>query len=370
MAELIEENTGAGFSDKEQRMMTVLNKWDDAFFNQDAQALKALLAEDVVQHPDHIVTETDRRGPEQVARFHAKFFENYKTKHLPVVHAVNEKTNSAYCLWDDEDVIMKPERFDESLPASGSVTSLSGIWRLVMDGEMRIKDIWFLRQLTREEKKHRLKHRPNQLYSDFHAKSLVGPKLELSGKQVEKMHAAAEAFNQAWSTGDVKSVHEIMSAEAHTVNPIFGEKKGSRQEWEEMVNDVFKVWEVKSNEVDIAVTPSSNKAFIWWHVRGVQKDTQQDQVMYGLNLLVFDPKEGLITEVVGFRQPLQSEHAHIFKAGSYLEMKDTKQGEAAGAAGGGEGTSSGQADADTQTAGGEVGKAGPKEAGVQTETVA
>ena len=36
--------------------------------------------------------------------------------------------------------------------------------------------------------------------------------------------------------------------------------------------------------------------------------------MYGLNLLVFDPKEGIITDVVGFRQPLTSEHDHIFKA--------------------------------------------------------
>lgn len=41
------------------------------------------------------------------------------------------------------------------------------------------------------------------------------------------------------------------------------------------VKDVFRVWEVRSNDVDIAVTPSSNKAFIHWHVRGVQKDTQQ-----------------------------------------------------------------------------------------------
>ncbi len=30
-------------------------------------------------------------------------------------------------------------------------------------------------------------------------------------------------------------------------------------------------WEVLSNDVDIAVTPSSNKAFIHWHVRGRQK---------------------------------------------------------------------------------------------------
>jgi hypothetical protein len=41
------------------------------------------------------------------------------------------------------------------------------------------------------------------------------------------------------------------------------------------VQDVFKYWEVKHNDVDIAITPSSNKAFIFWHVRGVQKDTQE-----------------------------------------------------------------------------------------------
>lgn len=34
-------------------------------------------------------------------------------------------------------------------------------------------------------------------------------------------------------------------------------------------------WEVRSNEVDIAVTPSSNKAFIHWHVRGLEKASQQ-----------------------------------------------------------------------------------------------
>lgn len=213
---------------------------------------------------------------------------------------------------------MRAEKFDEQLPASGSMTSLSGIWRLVLDEQLKVRHIWFLRQLTREEKKFRLKHRPSQLYTDFKAKALVGPQLDLSDRQVAKMQAATEAFNEAWRTGDVRAVHDLMSPASHTINPIFGERKSSREEWEEMVKDVFRVWEVRSNDVDIAVTPSSNKAFIHWHVRGVQKDTQQEQDLYGLNLLCFDPKEMLISEVVGFRQPLASEHDHIFKAGSYM----------------------------------------------------
>lgn len=40
----------------------------------------------------------------------------------------------------------------------------------------------------------------------------------------------------------------------------------------------------------------------------------QENELYGLNLLVFDVHQGIIVDVVGFRQPLVSEHEHIFKA--------------------------------------------------------
>ena len=54
------------------------------------------------------MAEHDLKGPEEVARFHSKvctplqLFTNYQFKHLPVVRAANERTNSVYCLWDDE----------------------------------------------------------------------------------------------------------------------------------------------------------------------------------------------------------------------------------------------------------------------------
>ncbi|KAI7838992.1 hypothetical protein COHA_007232 [Chlorella ohadii] len=256
----------------------------DAHFNQDAEALKKLLAGDVVQHADRIVTDHDRKGPEAVSLFFAKYYANY----------------------EDQQCVLHVGR--------------RGIWRFVLDSSLKVKEIWFLRQLTREEKKHRLNYRPSQLYSDFHAKSLVGPTLDLSEKQIAKMHAAAEAFNEAWRTGDPSAVHDLLAPDCHTINPVFGDKKASRQEWEETLKDVFRFWQVKSNTVDIAVTPSSNKAFIWWHVQGVQKDTKQDNDMYGLNLLVFDAqRDMLIKDIVGYRQPLQSEVEHIFKAGSYQD---------------------------------------------------
>ena len=35
------------------------------------------------------------------------------------------------------------------------------------------------------------------------------------------------------------------------------------------------VWEVHASTADIAVTPKSNKAFLFWSVKGVEKETQQ-----------------------------------------------------------------------------------------------
>ncbi len=49
-------------------------------------------------------------------------------KHFPIVRAVDEERRSVFCLWDDEELIMRPERFDESLPASGNATNVSGGW--------------------------------------------------------------------------------------------------------------------------------------------------------------------------------------------------------------------------------------------------
>lgn len=46
---------------------------------------------------------------------------------------------------------------------------------------------------------------------------------------------------QTWRSGDVRAVHDLLAPGCHTVAPIFGDKKASRQEWEEMVRDVFQV---------------------------------------------------------------------------------------------------------------------------------
>ena len=117
------------------------------------------------------------------------------------------------------------EKLDEELPASGSSTDIAGgpishpacrslsrmsgdsltamhappwpgIWKLAYDQDGKVQHIFCLRQLTREEKKYRLKLRPNQTYVDFSAGSLLGPELELTPEQVARMADAASRFNE------------------------------------------------------------------------------------------------------------------------------------------------------------------------------
>lgn len=63
-------------------------------------------------------------------------------------------------------------------------------------GRGKVQHIFCLRQLTRKEKKYRLKLRPNQTYVDFSAGSLLGPELELTPEQVDRMADAASRFNE------------------------------------------------------------------------------------------------------------------------------------------------------------------------------
>ena len=76
------------------------------------------------------------------------------------------------------------------------------------------------------------------------------------------------------------------------------------------------VWEVKSNDVDIAVTPSSNKAFIHWHVRGVQKETQQVRRRVGRSGRLAIRQAGLSISLHGAISAIDPQRTHLPAAGT------------------------------------------------------
>ena len=411
----------------------------DACFNGDAAALQqSLLADTAVLHADHLVTEHDRTGAAAVAGFFGGYFDTYQVcepervpphrlsarvrqarraclaspvrrscvesswggqapsaaylppapqfKHFSIASAVCAKSRAVYCLWDDEDVIMKvwrrkggewscmhtacaelparpadpaqAERFDEDLPASGSLTSLSGGYQwLRLRGALQLiatgaalpiplppappahllqasgawwstlrarsatfgstassparrrstgcgpvqarlgwggsadampsvhtKTCTFLTRINPAPPPlHPAQAPPGSLVQRLSRKgaagAAAGPQRGGGGKDggsrrsVQRGERAIRALlrviphppshliprtlarlctssytalpppppPQAWRTGNVSAVHRAMAPTCHSVNPIFGERKSSREEWEQMVQDVFKV---------------------------------------------------------------------------------------------------------------------------------
>lgn len=82
----------------------------------------------------------------------------------------------------------------------------------------------------------------------------------------------------------------------------------------------LQVWKPDQVKCSIAVTSDSNKAFIYWASHGEQTDTHQENHFYGLNLLVFNEK-CVVTEILGFRQPLASERPQFLKADAKAAAK-------------------------------------------------
>lgn len=237
--------------------------------------MKSLLSDAAILHSDGgLTTSEDIVGKHNITRHFQKFFNNYLYKG-PLIGCRAVSDTSAYSLFDIEQVMQRPEKYDVEIPARGSQMVLTGVWRLVFDttttkeegkeeGHTKlITNIWMLRSLTHEEKRYQLKAL-EPLYSDFRAKQCMGPELPPDDTRTASFLKAAQAFDHSWHSGDTSTFKDIMYNDVISINPVFGGMKKSRDEYEGMVSSVEEYWDVEWSDSDIAVTPRSNKAFLWW----------------------------------------------------------------------------------------------------------
>jgi hypothetical protein len=288
--------------------------------------MQSLLGDTTTLHSDGgLTTSTDIVGKQAITQHFKKFFNSYLYKG-PLIGCRAVSDTSVYSLFDIEQVIQRPEKYDVQILGRGSQMVLTGIWRLVFDPKEEkdkkkktITDIWMLRSLTHEEKKYKLKQMPP--YTDFKARQCMGPELPPNDARTGSFLKAAQTFDHSWHSGDISVLKDIMYDDVSSINPVFGEMKKSRKEYEEMVAGVKEFWDVDWSDSDIAVTAGSNKAFLWWRVHGTEKKKEEDkeegkaQDMWGINVLEFEcggeeeKKVGgcKLKRVVGFRQPLLTE---------------------------------------------------------------
>lgn len=275
--------------------------------------LDSLTATNVRLHKDAIFTHNDILGQKNLKQYFQAFFKKYEYKHMAVCFAVAEPQNIVFSLAVDSDVHPKDGVFTKLDDKETTSSRCISIWMYTFDTDGRITDIRFLRQPSRDEMARKFVSPPDYSAFKFDPTQWAGPYLEPDAARTQKMLTAATSFAGIWATGDPSAVDSIMHPDVKDENVLFGGVKHGRQAFKDTIVATFKSWSPKTTHNDIAVTPSGNKAFIYWSAQGVQENTQQQNDIYGFNFLVFDT-EGQITDILGFRQPLASERPKLLQA--------------------------------------------------------
>lgn len=289
----------------EEKLLDVSKRFDAALTDLKQDELKALLADEAVLHHDGLTLGSDVKGADEISKYFQAYWEKYQYKHSVIAGAVHSDDKSAFSFWQDQDVKLKD--------GSESAESTVGIWYHNLDSDHKIKDIWFLRQMTRDESTTKLQENIDQSFpADVSQWSKSMPGDEHDVKRCESMDKAARTFNDVWRTGDPSAAKEIMTEDVKVYDPVFGNVSEGVETFEKMIEGYAKSWKNMDNTVKVACT-HSDKAFLWWQSTGSPPNkTDEKDTLYGINMLVFD-KDCKICTVVGFRQATKDESQNKVK---------------------------------------------------------
>eukprot|EP00891_Asterochloris_glomerata_P007219 jgi/Astpho2/7219/Aster-01532 len=297
----------------QNKLIFIAQQWEDVVQTGQVEDLNKLASPGIVLHKDSVTLQSDLKGLDQVKNYYRGYAAKYDYKHSVLASAAWLKDNIAFTFTLDDDVKPKDGVFTKLDDKDTAPSRSVGIFKYVVNSEGLVTDIWFQRQPSKDEIARKFKNPPD--YSEMHLSpaQFEQYKLHADADRTAKMHSAAVEFNNIWKTGDVGAVPKIFKEDYKDWNLLFGGVREGRQPFSEMIKMVFKSWRPQENKSDIAVTPDSNKAFIHWSASGEEADKGLHDEFYGMNMLLFDPKDCLITDVFGFRQPMASERPSLLK---------------------------------------------------------
>lgn len=293
-----------GPNDTEKSILAASKKFDDALSSKDVGQLKATLASDgVVLHHDGLTLGDDIRGADNVVAYFQAYFDKYDFTHTVIAGAADSNNRTAFSFWRDEGVKAKE--------GNHSPENTVGIWHHTLDGDCKIAETWFLRQLTADEVERKLSKSPEQGLPQDPTKW----KKSAVDQDEQRGHAqdkAAKTFNDIWRTQDSSAAKDIMTQDVKIYDPVFGSTTDGVDAFQKMISGFAETWKVDTNESRTAST-HGDKAFIWWKSSGHStRDSKGKDQLYGLNMLVFN-QDSKITEVLGFRQPTKLESQKMVK---------------------------------------------------------
>lgn len=289
-------------SQKESQLLDISKAYDEAYATGKTDKLEKFLKDDVVLKKDTITLKEDLKGKDAVKQYIAAYAEKYSFSHESIAGGVDEQQNVTFSFWQDKGVKLK---------SGGASSDTVGIHHLMLDDGLKIKEIAFNRQLSKDEEESKVKNPPSQ-QTNFSAESYKGSgSAEPSRERMAKMMEATRKFNDIWAKGDSSLADGIMVEDVRQYNPLLGQTINSRDDFKKMIDTFSKEWDIKSNHSHTAAS-AGNKSFVHWDSDATHTKDNTTESMYGLNMLVFND-EGKIAEVIGFRQPSKSELQQFLK---------------------------------------------------------
>lgn len=287
----------------------------DAFFaHSDEAAFDAVASSDIVLHGDLLILDQDLSGADKVKQTLQTYTTAYDYKHQNIAHGADIDGSSVFHFWLHQDLQRKEGGGDSKAEelADGTATK-AALWRYVVGDDGKVTDIYFLTQLTPDEKISMFTD--PKLGSDlkYDVMDFKGPRIDQQDDVLSSMLDSAKMFSEIWETGNSSLADNILSKNFKEIAPIFGSKIEGPDKFKSTIDGLFSNYERTGGMSAFAVDPDSNKAFIHWESKGkLGGDGPEGISLFGLNMLIFD-SFGLIETVVGFRQPLPNERAKYMK---------------------------------------------------------
>ncbi|DBA71440.1 TPA: hypothetical protein ACH3X2_011238 [Trebouxia sp. C0005] len=300
--------------EKSKQLKLVADKMDAFFAHNDEAAFDAVASTDITLHGDLLILDNDLSGADRVKQTLGLYTKAYDYKHENIAHGADIDGGSVFHFWLHQDLKKKEGGGDgKAEELTDGTATKAALWRYVVGDNGKVTDIYFLTQLTPDEKLSMFTD--PKLGSDlkFDVMDFKGPTIEPEDNRMSSMLDSAKIFSEIWETGNSSLADNILSKNFKEIAPIFGSKIEGPEKFKSTIDGLFSNYTRTGGMSAFAVDPDSNKAFIHWESKGKMSGDGPDGIsLYGLNMLIFD-SYGLVETVVGFRQPLPNERVKYMK---------------------------------------------------------
>jgi hypothetical protein len=280
---------------------------------------------------DGILFQHDLHGVDPIIDVHRRYFTNFEYEHRPLARTVDPDRNSAFGLWLDRGVHRRTEETGQGEAGEEGGTDIAGIWKLVFErqkptaggneGDYKVKEIFFLRQLHREEANHRLRD-PSSFArgvdpSRFPA---VDERHDAPSEKVAAARRAAELYSKAWQSSDTSAAREALDPKVRILDLMDGGEQVGVDKFVHKLEAVSKGWRVQNSDVDIGVAPDGTAAIVHWVSTGHLEDGSEEGpfTMFGLNFIQVDVNSGKIVQTAGFRSLAPEERKSLLRADAFI----------------------------------------------------